>query len=272
MAESNVCKFVPVRITSQSIDTKNFVFEKNIESFKNFKIIAATILYIVVEGTGELHTRSHIMKLKKGSLFMTFPSEPFKIINDGNLKYMYVTSLGLRMNELIKRAEIQKEKPLIDGMDFLIPFWDRALNIAEESNLDLISESVITYTFSFLCKSDETEKRSSTLLEIKKYIDDHYFEPELTLSLLSEKFKYSGKYISALFKKNFGIGLCEYINQIRLQHACALLDRGFSSIKEIASMIGFTDAAYFTKVFKNQLKLTPKQYSMQIKENQKRKD
>ncbi|MBE6730203.1 MAG: helix-turn-helix transcriptional regulator [Ruminococcaceae bacterium] len=263
MAESNVCKFVPVRITSQSIDTKNFVFEKNMESFSKFKIIAATILYIVVDGTGEFHTQSHIMKLQKGTVFMTFPSLPFKIINDGNLKYMYVTTLGLRMAELSKRAEIQREKPVFYGYDFLIPYWQNALENADESNIDLISESVVTFTFSFLCKSDESEKMSSTLLEIKKYIDDHYFEPKLSLNSLSEKFKYNSKYLSSFFKRHFSVGLCEYINQIRIQHACELMDRGFSSVKEIASMIGFTDASYFTKVFKRQLQITPKQYSLE---------
>ena len=168
MANENVCKFVPARITNQTIDTKNFVYEKNMESFKKFKIIAATILYIVVEGTGEFHTQSHVMKLKPGTVFLTFPSLPFKIINDGDLKYMYVTTLGLRMNELIKRAEIQREKPLFENFDFLIPYWQDALSNADDSNLDLISESVVTYTFSFLCKTDKSEKASSVLLEIKK--------------------------------------------------------------------------------------------------------
>ena len=263
MANENVCKFVPARITNQTIDTKNFVYEKNMESFKKFKIIAATILYIVVEGTGEFHTQSHVMKLKPGTVFLTFPSLPFKIINDGDLKYMYVTTLGLRMNELIKRAEIQREKPLFENFDFLIPYWQDALSNADDSNLDLISESVVTYTFSFLCKTDKSEKASSVLLEIKKYIDDNYFDKSLSLNNLSEKFKYNPKYLSALFKKNFSMGLCEYINQIRVQRACELMDRGFSAVKEIASMIGFNDSAYFAKVFKKQLLLTPKEYIAQ---------
>ena len=59
------------------------------------------------------------------------------------------------------------------------------------------------------------------------------------------------------------MGLCEYINQIRVQRACELMDRGFSAVKEIASMIGFNDSAYFAKVFKKQLLLTPKEYIAQ---------
>lgn len=261
MSDNNICKFVPVRISSQSIDTKNFVYEKHIKNFDKFKIIAAHILYLVTEGTGEFHSQSHVMKLKPGSIFMTFPSMPFKIINNGDLKYMYVTCLGLRMNELVHRAEIQREKPIFDGYDFLIPYWQDAMNNADDSNLDLISESVVTYTFSFLCKSNEAEKASSVLLQLKKYIDDHYFETSLSLNTISEKFKYNPKYLSSFFKKNFGVGLCEYINLIRIQHACELMDRGFSSIKEISSMIGFSDSSYFAKVFKKQLKITPKEYS-----------
>ena len=45
--------------------------------------------------------------------------------------------------------------------------------------------------------------------------------------------------------------------RLRLQRADALLTRGGTSIKEVASAIGFTDAQHFSRVFKKQFGRTP---------------
>ena len=51
-----------------------------------------------------------------------------------------------------------------------------------------------------------------------------------------------------------------YLNKIRIEQSKLLLKNTDSSIVEIALEVGFEDQSYFSKVFKNLTKMTPKQY------------
>ncbi|MBR1957939.1 MAG: AraC family transcriptional regulator, partial [Tidjanibacter sp.] len=54
-------------------------------------------------------------------------------------------------------------------------------------------------------------------LIVKKYIDDHFHEPDLSLERLSAELQYNRTYLSATFKKAMGIGISTYMSQIRIQ-------------------------------------------------------
>ena len=55
------------------------------------------------------------------------------------------------------------------------------------------------------------------------------------------------------------------INTIRVNNACALMNKGFTSVKDIAFLCGFNDPLYFSKVFKTKMKQTPREYISSIK-------
>ena len=100
---------------------------------------------------------------------------------------------------------------------------------------------------------------------IKKYIDEHFADPELSLELLSKQFGYSEKYISYGFKKQFYIGLNAYINAQRINFAVRLMERNHSYVKEIAERCGFRDQMYFSRLFKKTVGMSPRAYICQYK-------
>lgn len=57
-----------------------------------------------------------------------------------------------------------------------------------------------------------------------------------------------------------GVSFSNYLNKIRIEQSKLLLKNTDSSIVEIAMEVGFEDQSYFSKVFKNLTKMTPKQY------------
>lgn len=67
-------------------------------------------------------------------------------------------------------------------------------------------------------------------------------------------------YLSKLFKKETGYSLADYITIQKLFRARRLLLQTTDSVGEIASELGFTNFSYFTKLFKEQFGLTPKEY------------
>ena len=63
-----------------------------------------------------------------------------------------------------------------------------------------------------------------------------------------------------LFKKHFGTGISDYLATIRVQYACNLMSQGYTVISEIASLCGFGDALYFSKVFKQKYGVSAKKF------------
>ena len=100
---------------------------------------------------------------------------------------------------------------------------------------------------------------------IKKYIDDNFSDTELSLEKIGSALSYHKKYVSSLFKKTYHIGITEYLNLARIQHACTLMEQGFTSIRDIAQLCGFKDPLYFSRVFRGRLGMAPREYLAGLK-------
>jgi len=66
--------------------------------------------------------------------------------------------------------------------------------------------------------------------------------------------------LAHLFKNETGMGVQQYITQIRLDKAGHLLEASFLSIKEVAANVGFTNFKSFATSFKALVGVTPAQY------------
>jgi two-component system, response regulator YesN len=90
-----------------------------------------------------------------------------------------------------------------------------------------------------------------------------YFNTELTLEEVAATAFINPTYFSELFKQEVGTGFAEYITEIRVEKAKALLKIPELKIIEIADMVGYHDANYFAKVFKKSTGLTPSEFREQ---------
>ena len=99
-----------------------------------------------------------------------------------------------------------------------------------------------------------------------RFIDNHIEEPLLLCDIANE-LGYSPFYVSRILKERKGITLRQYIISYRIKAAKRLLEVSGKTVNEIAEQLGFTDASYFTKVFKSEVGETPKEYRNRFKEN-----
>lgn len=91
-------------------------------------------------------------------------------------------------------------------------------------------------------------------------IDDLYADPLLSLHMISEEIGISQSYVSRMFKKKYGIGIAQYINQVRVFHAKKLIKEGSLNIKAISIQVGFSSDVQFIRVFKKLEGITPGAY------------
>ena len=100
------------------------------------------------------------------------------------------------------------------------------------------------------------EERIKTILQ---YLQNSY-QSVLSVADMAAIAHISERECSRCFKRHLGITPMEYLLDIRLNNACALLENTTLSIGEIASDCGFSSASYFSKQFKAKYRITPRAY------------
>ncbi len=91
------------------------------------------------------------------------------------------------------------------------------------------------------------------------YIHRNY-KHDINLNQVAQNVNLSAGYLSNLFKKEVGDNFVSYLNHIRIEKAKKLLADSNLKAYDIASQVGFTDSAYFCKVFKKAAGCSPVQY------------
>ena len=92
-----------------------------------------------------------------------------------------------------------------------------------------------------------------------KYIHDN-FKQKLPLQLVSSNVFLNPQYFSRIFKKEVGVTYIDYVNKLKIEYACKLLETTSYPAYRISSECGFTDPSYFNRVFVQQMNMTPKVY------------
>lgn len=107
----------------------------------------------------------------------------------------------------------------------------------------------------------QPDRTNQTAMAIVEYIQVNSGNPDLNLSDISLHFGLSNDYISAMVKNITGLAFKEYLTDLRMRHACAMLiDRRDMTVTEISEAVGYRKPSNFIKKFKEVYGVTPSQY------------
>ena len=115
------------------------------------------------------------------------------------------------------------------------------------------------------CQSihDRKKTQSGTVVsKAREYIQEN-FRKEISLDDVSREVNVSPYYFSKLFKEESGENFIEYLTRLRIDEARTLLESRDMSIKEIGIQVGYSDPNYFSRIFKKQTGMTPREYREQ---------
>lgn len=107
-----------------------------------------------------------------------------------------------------------------------------------------------------------TEEKNYLVEQAKEYVEEHYYE-NLMLADVAQKIGISAGYLSTLFQKQMAKGFVDYLNEVRIEHACTYLRQNYLKTYEIAYRVGFKDEKYFSRVFKKVKDQSPSEYRKQ---------
>ena len=147
----------------------------------------------------------------------------------------------------------------------------RMFDVCEELRVSTLGHYTGFHTMALICELIDYSSKVGDhgqlvgIDAVEDYLSGHYTE-DVKISAVAEKFFMSEAYLYRLFKQKYSCSPIEYKNALRVKKAKSLLFDPYCSIGEIADILGFENACYFTRIFKKHTGISPTEYRKQIKE------
>lgn len=106
-------------------------------------------------------------------------------------------------------------------------------------------------------REDET---TSLLVQRAGQLIQEYYNQGITLEEIARKLRVSEEHLSAQFKKETGKTFTETIRGYRIEKVKELLLKSTLKLNQIADLAGYADPKYMSKVFKDEVGVTPAEY------------
>jgi len=122
-------------------------------------------------------------------------------------------------------------------------------------------QQLISY-FSLLIKNQRSQSDRRINLDHIQVLMNEHLHGHLDLDTMAQHCQLSKYHFSKRFKELTGYSPVQYFINLKMQHACWLLDLGQQQVKQIASAVGYDDPYYFSRLFKKVIGLSPVQYRL----------
>jgi AraC-like DNA-binding protein len=234
-------------------------------------------IVFVFEGIGELGLNGDIYPIRRGAFIYIPRGSELRITTsrENTLKFysVYLTygQLAWDGEKAVWKEAEKPHLPLepytsLDDQPKVFESFYRLYNIWEgkRPGYDLYSRMEMIHLFDLVRQalheaSPHAQQTAKIIEATLGYIRDHLHE-DLNRTSLSARFFLTSAYFASTFKKHVGISLSEFISNLRMEEARRLLSDTNLPIRDVAAKIGFNDSFYFTRIFKKQHGLSPRQY------------
>lgn len=132
-------------------------------------------------------------------------------------------------------------------------------SIANEISRQFTHELKRSYESLLLNKDQKRSHHDEEIIKIQEWLYDNY-QKQLRISELASRFQLSVRSLNRRFKLATNTTPLQYLHELRIAHGKELLKQSNLAISEVADMVGYQDASYFTSLFKKLNKVTPNEY------------
>ena len=109
-----------------------------------------------------------------------------------------------------------------------------------------------------LCDNKPVSRFDERIEKVKNYINENYPMP-IKVTQLADMVGLNHVYLGSLFRQHESCSINEYINKIRINQAFEIIRTENLPIGDVALNCGYTDAFYFSRVFKKYIGMSPSQ-------------
>jgi len=174
-----------------------------------------------------------------------------------SIDYVYVICMGLIAVNLSYITEAGHPIEDCFGENFF-PYSEIRKFESAEMTFEWIKqlfERAIRYTGQY-----KNTRASKIAQSARTYIEQSYANSELQLEHVAQHVFINASYLRAVYKKEFGMTVSDYVTQYRMMKAKELLGIGGIRLSDIAEKVGYSDPSYFSKSFKKFYGYSPSEY------------
>ena len=102
-----------------------------------------------------------------------------------------------------------------------------------------------------------------------QFISENFAREDLTTEEIARTADMSESHFRRLFKIAYGLSPIKYINILRIERAKELIRYTNESFSDIATVVGFANLYYFSRMFKKEVGCTPSEFKDEYSEYQK---
>ncbi len=237
-------------------------------------------LYFLISGNRKYFLSTQIFTIQPNQIMLIKPSVPHQVTINLNIPYeRYVLYITPKM-----MSELCKEFPSLNQIPHT-PFFNLPENsfkqaiklllklkhetsIQDAHSADSI-KNILVELFILINRNNNIETFSTSKKDIRlqnaiDYMLENYAEP-LTLEDCAAVACMSHSHFSRVFHQTTALSFKEFLNRIRIDKACELLENTSESITQIALIVGFSSESYFGYIFRKTKKISPLKYRTQNK-------
>ncbi len=122
--------------------------------------------------------------------------------------------------------------------------------------------SLLDYVLHLETLQYEDKKRLNLIEPAEVYLQKHIYDCDLKIDELHRLCGISHTYFRKIFIARFGTSPKNYVISKRFSYAKSIIDSGeFSTVKELAQLVGYKDPLYFGKLFKQHYGVSPADFN-----------
>lgn len=159
------------------------------------------------------------------------------------------------------RVSPEQGKKLVTFFDIIQKENSQHLDFIGSDALSFATTLTMLVTIGRIIQNIPFEESSlkQRMKNVFNYLDDNLSRNVTTKELMNIA-NMSCSTLNRYFHKATGLSPIEYHIQKRISNACELIHLSDKSMEEIAELVGFPDASYFSRQFKKVMKISPSEY------------
>ncbi|UTR13162.1 AraC family transcriptional regulator [Salipaludibacillus sp. LMS25] len=232
-------------------------------------------LLIVKSGKARLTIDQDSLLLFQGEVCLIHPSQVYSLKAKNNMfEYLLMTfecflDMADSHRPYVRLQGKESDRfPLkgryaVSGTSSMMALGKGLLHLKEESSrMDLFQQRIQFEKLLHVIihhKKEVSEVDTHKAIEKSRVYMDQHFHENMSIERLASRIEVSPKYFSALFKKEFGISVTEYVTRLRINKAKSMLVKDIK-IRDVANEVGYNDEYYLSRKFKQLVGLSPSAY------------
>jgi len=132
-------------------------------------------------------------------------------------------------------------------------------SIANQVSRHFTHELKRSYESLLLSKDQHNTHHDENIIKMQEWFQ-HNLQSQILLSSVAAKFKMSIRSLNRRFKTATGKSPLQYLQELRIEQAKELLKQSNLDISEIAYRVGYSDASYFSGLFRKINAVSPNEY------------